>query len=250
LVGAKYQEIWPASRGGASCEMLDRCFNHNESTYRRTRIEHNGRSPIMLDCYLFPVPSNSADEAPQVIEYLDNVTERLSLEQVVAQTEQLAALGKLAATVAHEVNTPLLAIRGCVSLAADADDSELRNEYLTLAQGELDRAAAIIQGLLDFYRPVGQVHVGTNLNGLVTQVLQLLHAECLHNDIRCSSRARPTSTRYSWLTRSTQAGPAQFGTERDRSDGIGRSLTDQNIARKRSRSPRYLLGCRQNLRYR
>lgn len=183
LVGAKYQEIWPASRGGASCEMLDRCFNHNESTYRRTRIEHNGRSPIMLDCYLFPVPSNSADEAPQVIEYLDNVTERLSLEQVVAQTEQLAALGKLAATVAHEVNTPLLAIRGCVSLAADADDSELRNEYLTLAQGELDRAAAIIQGLLDFYRPVGQVHVGTNLNGLVTQVLQLLHAECLHNDI-------------------------------------------------------------------
>lgn len=183
VVGSSYSALWPQEHVAETRATLQRCMTRGEPIYRRARLEYAGRSPIVLDCYLFPVQGVVSSEPIQIIEYLDNVTERLALEQMMAQTEQLAALGKLAATVAHEVNTPLLAIRGCVSLAADATDRETFQEYLGLAQGELDRAASIIRGLLDFYRPTGNERVGTNLNSLVSQVLQLLHAECLHNNV-------------------------------------------------------------------
>ena len=191
LVGTPYAALWPEAHQDDAEQLLDLCISETQRVYKRARVERPGQPPVVLDRHLFPVLDTSGTRVAQVIEYLDDVTERLALERVIAQTEQLAALGKLAATVAHEVNTPLLAIRGCVSLAASSADESERAEYLALAQGELERAATIIRDMLAFYRSSGTRHLPADLNALVSQVLQLLRAECTQRGIEVVAQLEP-----------------------------------------------------------
>lgn len=178
-----YRQVWATLGAHEVGALAARSLARRQPIFLRDRLFRDGASPMVLDHYLFPV-SDANEQVVQVIEYLEDVTERLALERVASQTEQLAALGKLAATVAHEVNTPLLAIRGCLSLVASHQhDPVAHAEYLSLAENELDRAAGIISGMLEFYRPAGNERTATDINNLIVRVAQLLKAECSQRNV-------------------------------------------------------------------
>jgi signal transduction histidine kinase len=65
----------------------------------------------------------------------------------------MAAVGRLAASVAHEVNNPLQAIALHLQLVADEGLNKAGQEQIEVVQGELDRIAHIVQRLLEFQRP-------------------------------------------------------------------------------------------------
>jgi PAS domain S-box-containing protein len=82
-----------------------------------------------------------------------NITENKKIERALLVTEKLAATGRLAATVAHEINNPLEAVTNLVYLAkTDLPDSSNAGAYLSLASRELDRVAHITRQTLGFYR--------------------------------------------------------------------------------------------------
>jgi PAS domain S-box-containing protein len=82
-----------------------------------------------------------------------DITERKSAESALVRSEKLAAIGRLSATIAHEVNNPLEAVTNLIYLAkSDPNLSSETGEYLTRADQELARLGAIARRTLTFVR--------------------------------------------------------------------------------------------------
>jgi signal transduction histidine kinase len=85
----------------------------------------------------------------------------------------MAAVGRLAASVAHEVNNPLQAITLHLQLIAEDGISESADEQLIIVQQELNRIAGIVQRLLDFQRPKEGHRSAQEISSLLDEVLAL-----------------------------------------------------------------------------
>lgn len=100
------------------------------------------------------VPLKNADD--EIIEWFGtatDITERKRTEDALFRSEKLATLGRLAATIAHEINNPLEAVTNTLYLArVSAEDPVSVGQYLDMADGELKRVAHITRQTLGFYR--------------------------------------------------------------------------------------------------
>jgi len=83
---------------------------------------------------------------------LVETSERRRAEDALRKTEKLAAAGRLAATIAHEINNPLEAITNLVYLIRQGKLDPASAEFAELAQHELARVSEITQQMLRFYR--------------------------------------------------------------------------------------------------
>jgi len=106
-------------------------------------------------------------------------TQRRKSEDALRKTEKLAAAGRLAASIAHEINNPLEAVTNLLYLLHNHPslDAEAR-QYAEMAQSELSRVSEITQQTLRFYRQSTQPAPG-NLAEIVDSVL-LLHNARIH----------------------------------------------------------------------
>jgi signal transduction histidine kinase len=77
---------------------------------------------------------------------------RKRAEQALLQSEKLAVVGRLAASISHEINNPLEAISNILYLVRNAESLETAREYALMAEQELGRVAQITTQTLSFYR--------------------------------------------------------------------------------------------------
>jgi signal transduction histidine kinase len=99
---------------------------------------------------------------------------RSDMEKKLIQAEKLTAAGKLAATVAHEINNPLQAIDNFISLVSDnLEEGSQDKEYLRLAKEGVKRITAITKQLLTFHHPDVLTFDFININKLVEKALVL-----------------------------------------------------------------------------
>ncbi|MBN1875139.1 MAG: response regulator [Anaerolineae bacterium] len=91
----------------------------------------------------------------QLYQELEAFAEEVERSQnQLIQAEKMAAVGRLAASLAHEINNPLQAIQNSLHLALHpALDEEKRRGFLEMAQQEVGRLVQIVRRMLDFYRP-------------------------------------------------------------------------------------------------
>jgi PAS domain S-box-containing protein len=115
------------------------------------------------------------DEAGTVIgaaKIARDITQRKKTERALQMTERLASVGRLAATVAHEINNPLEAVINLIYLARRAPTQNDARRYLALAEEELDRVSHLTRQTLGFYRETkGATHV--SLGEIVTSLLSV-----------------------------------------------------------------------------
>jgi len=115
---------------------------------------------------------------------LRDITDRKRAAEAMILSEKQASVGRLAATIAHEINNPLAAVTNAVFLAKTADNlPALTIEHLEVADSELKRVAQITHQLLGFYRE--------NQSPTVTSVTDVLSSAVglLENKIK-AKRAR------------------------------------------------------------
>ena len=128
--------------------------------YRIVRPDGEERFVSAKGRVFFEHVENEVRPARFVGTLLDKTEQRRS-QAALMQAEQLATTGRLAASIAHEINNPLEAVTNLLYLLRDETDETARKEYLRTAESELARASEIAANTLRFYRdPKGLSRVG------------------------------------------------------------------------------------------
>lgn len=129
-----------------------------------------GRNRSWL-AHLYPVRTDP-DTTRWVGAILVDTTEQKRAEEALRRTEKLAAAGRLAASVAHEINNPLEAVTNLLYLIHQEPLSPASEHYVDMAQQEVARVSEIAQQTLRFYRQ-STLPAVTNIAELLDSVLTL-----------------------------------------------------------------------------
>lgn len=119
-----------------------------------TLLVRRDGSEIPIDDSAAPIRDTTGQVVGVVLVFRD-ITVRKETESALLRQEKLATVGRLASTIAHEINNPLASVTNLLYLVERSPGlpPELR-QYVEMAQGELSRAAHVARQSLSFYRPL------------------------------------------------------------------------------------------------
>ncbi len=131
---------------------------------------------------------DSKGQVTRMLGVLADVTRRKLTEEVMLRTEKLAVAGRLAASVAHEINNPLEAVGNLLYLISTAETTETARAHARQALEELMRVSLITQQTLKFHRQPGAPAI-TRLSEVVAVVLSLFRPKLRSSGIATHVRA-------------------------------------------------------------
>jgi signal transduction histidine kinase len=131
----------------------------------------------LLDLLCIPLSSEGGGEISGGILVIEDVTAVVGMEKRLAVSERMAAVGNLAARVAHELNNPLDGILRYINLALRAGEigkPEKITEYLTQARGGLLRMTEIVRELVEFSRSTATAFDDAGINTVVEEAVKVM----------------------------------------------------------------------------
>jgi PAS domain S-box-containing protein len=135
---------------------------------------------------------DATGQVTAVVSILHDLTEireleRRRVEQQLFESEKLAAVGRLAASIAHEVNNPLEAIKNALYLMQLSSPGDKNSRFLEIARKETERVSHIIRQMLGFARRPGEVD-WVDINQLLEETLVLMEKKMRQMRIRITRR--------------------------------------------------------------
>ena len=154
------------------------------AVYRPVKELAEGTTRVAAGDFDHTIPSRSEDEIGQLADSFNKMTHRLKeIQYQLLQSEKLASIGKLAATIAHEINNPLNGILTYTKLierklkggTLQKDEIAQFRSYLAIMERETERCSSIVRNLLDFARQrEPSLKSDVNINEVVEEALSLL----------------------------------------------------------------------------
>jgi two-component system, chemotaxis family, CheB/CheR fusion protein len=161
-------------------------------------IERPDGSRIIVVVNIRPL-KNERGEVTGGVNCFYDITERKQAQAALIKSEKLAAAGRLAAILAHEINNPLQAITNLMSLLQQSRGLDQQERaYATMASEALDRVIHMTRQSLNFYRePVSAVAV--NVEEAINSVLALYATRLATREICVKKRYKSTKTIQSYV---------------------------------------------------
>ena len=146
------------------------------SSAKRYELKYKqGEGALTLEVLVSPLNHFKKGHAGYVF-LIQDLTQVKNMEFSLQQQEKLAALGRLAANMAHEIRNPLASISGSVQVVEKSmkNKSVEDKKLFKIVLKEIDRLNGLISGLLDFVRPEKLELDQVNVNQLISEVMDLV----------------------------------------------------------------------------
>ena len=145
---------------------------------------------LRLGFSLTPLSSERGETTGTVITFQD-LTHIRALEETSRRQDRLAAIGRMAASIAHEIRNPLAAMRGSIQmLRADMDGESSQTELMEIILRESDRLNRIISDFLNYARPRSIIQSEVDVGELLQRTFTLLRnsaeineRQIIHEDV-------------------------------------------------------------------
>jgi two-component system sensor histidine kinase PilS (NtrC family) len=136
---------------------------------------------LRLGFSVSPLFAETGDTTGTVITFQD-LTHIRALEETSRRQDRLAAIGRMAASIAHEIRNPLAAMRGSIQmLRADMEGESSQTELMEIILRESDRLNRIISDFLSYARPRSIIQSKVDVGDLLRQTFTLLrHSAEIH----------------------------------------------------------------------
>ncbi len=188
---ACYQALYGRSDACPGCRVLE-TLQQGSVTQRSARRWGSAEDPFDWEIYSYPIYDRDRQVVQAVLVEQDE-TEKRRLENVLAQSEKLAAIGQLAAGVAHEINNPLTAIiANAQILHRELPANSDMQESVDLIARAGARATQVVRNLLDFARKEDYHLAITNINETLQKALALVQHELMARSVRLSFDPDPS----------------------------------------------------------
>lgn len=155
------------------------------NTQRTWREWISSENHIEWEINTIPIFDETHVSVQSIIQESD-ITEKQMLEDNLIQSEKLAAVGQLAAGIAHEINNPLAAIiaNAQLMLHLNPDDDPDKIESIKLIETAGIRASNVVRNLLNISRKENQNFEKTDINETIQSALMLINHELMKQQLR------------------------------------------------------------------
>jgi PAS domain S-box-containing protein len=196
LVGKSVREAVPEAEGQGFIALLDEVYRTGKSYVGRRTPIHLARaaSQPLEERFLDFVyqPRREADGTISGIIVLGvDVTESKRAELALMQTEKLAAVGRLASSIAHEINNPLESVTNLLYLARETAWNPETREYLEIADRELRRVSVIANQTLRFHKQSSKPQLIT-CEDLIGSAISVYQGRLVNSSVEVENRKRAT----------------------------------------------------------
>jgi PAS domain S-box-containing protein len=194
LIGKSVREAVPEAEGQGFIALLDEVYRSGKSFVGRRTPIHLARtaSRPLEERFLDFVyqPRREADGTISGIIVLGvDVTESKRAELALMQTEKLAAVGRLASSIAHEINNPLESVTNLLYLARETALNPETREYLGIADRELRRVSVIANQTLRFHKQSSKPQLIT-CDDLVGSAISVYQGRLVNSSVEVERRNR------------------------------------------------------------
>ena len=129
---------------------------------------------VRLGYSIAPLSTEAGETTGMVITFQD-LTQVRSLEETSRRQDRLAAIGRMAASIAHEIRNPLAAMRGSIQmLRSEMDSDPAQTELMEIILRESDRLNRIITDFLSYARPRSLIQARVDVGDLLHQTFALM----------------------------------------------------------------------------
>jgi two-component system, NtrC family, sensor kinase len=170
-VSRALQEVLP---GDLAAEIAARANEQRVTSLYKFHLHDREGRALVVNVSIAPLAGKSGERIGTLI-LVDDITQRIRLEEQLMQTEKLTSLGLLAAGVAHEVNTPLAVISNYIQmLAKQFPANDPRHNLIEKIVKQTFRASEIVNNLLNFSRTGGAEFKEISVNQIIEETLSLV----------------------------------------------------------------------------